>query len=69
MSKVSATTGCVQSPLVMRTEGRVAVGDGADVGAGVSVSARVGDGIGVDAGGTGVLEAQAARNKTIGNRM
>jgi hypothetical protein len=61
MSKVSATYGLTQSPLVMSTAGSVGVGFGVDVdaGGGVLVDVGLGEGWGV-AIGVCVLDAQAA---------
>lgn len=61
--------GSIQSPLVMRTAGRVGVGCGVnvEVAAGIFVAVALGDGIAVDKTGA---EVQAdIRNSATGNRV
>jgi len=65
MSRVSATYGLTQSPLVMSTAGScVGVGIGVDVGTGVSVGMGLGEGEGVSVG-AGMFAVQAEIKSTV----
>lgn len=61
--------GSIQSPLVMRTAGRVGVGCGVNVGVatGVFEAVALGDGIAVD--NTGAEVQADIRNSATGNRV